>query len=269
MPNWCHCTLTVSGEADELQRFIEAARIREEDVRPEYETHWDVPEWIADEKREEYLNRLGPKVSFEEFFARCLENQPLSFHSLCPQPPDEELRKLERHKPCTMCGARGRLPRNPVQAEKNGAKWYDWMDPKVRKDRTCNACGGTKEERVGMEGWYEWRVRHWGTKWDASFTGSSLFALGNGEEIDVDLSLESRGATVTPTVVIYKFDTAWAPPSPVIAAASEQHPELEFVLQFGEVGGDFAGWEKYVSGICVDNEELEVEEVLAPEEMWF
>lgn len=233
MPNWCHNTLTVSGEADELARFVEAARPRGEN---------------------------GEDAE---------QGQPLSFASFVPQPSDEELRKLENYQPCTMCGATGTLPENEMEAHDLGAKWYPWMDPAEREERTCNVCRGTTQERVGMEGWYEWRLRNWGTKWDAAFANTSgVMALGNGD-MDVEASKESQVATITPTVAVYKFDTAWSPPAPVIEVASEQHPELEFVLQFAEVGHEYAGRIRFVAGVTVEEEELEVEDVLAPEEMWF
>lgn len=224
MPNWCHNTLTVSGEEAELQAFV-------------------------------------TKVATDE--------QPLSFERIVPTPSDEELREWETYKPCTMCGAHGTLPESPEQAEERGARWFDWMNPAERENRTCNVCSGTKEERVGMPGWYEWRSSHWGTKWDASFEGSMPFLAVGQSETNVELAKEAQVATVTPTVAVYKFDTAWGPPEPLVEAASEQHPELEFVLRYGEPGGGFAGEVKYISGLAISDEALDVEDVLAPEEMWF
>jgi len=249
MPNWCHNTLTVQGESDELARFIEAVKPQESWLREIFK------EWAAKEK-----------PAFEEYFAEYVANNPLSFASLIPQPSDEELRELETYQPCTMCGARGTLPESPEQAEERGAKWFAWMGE--RENRTCNVCGGSKEERVGMEGWYEWRTSNWGSKWDASFDGPFM-ALSAGDETDLDASVETQGATVTPTVAVYKFDTAWSPPGPFVLTASERFPELEFVLRYGEPGNGYAGQIKCVAGVTVEDEELEVEDVLAPEEMWF
>lgn len=256
MPNWCHNTLTVSGESDELMKFVEAAKPKEENYRQQYDEMW-VPEGEE-------------KPSWEKWWSLISDNQPLSFESLFPQPPEEELKKLETLVPCTMCGAHGELPESPEQAEERGAKWYEWMDPETREDRTCNSCQGTKKERqLGTyEGWYSWRLENWGTKWDASFDGPFM-ALMTHDDADLDVSVETQGATVTPTVAVYKFDTAWGPPVPFVGGASERFKELEFVLRFGEPGNGFAGEVKYVAGVCMHDEELEVEEVLAPEEMWF
>lgn len=224
MPNWCHNTLTVTGEADALAAFV-------------------------------------TQVKDEE--------QPLSFQNIVAQPSDEELRAMETYVPCTMCGAYGTLPTSEEEATERGARWYDWMDPDKRENRTCNVCSGSKQERVGMEGWYDWRCDNWGTKWDACFSeGGPMIALGQ-EGMDVDLSKSTQGLTLTPTVAVFKFDTAWAPPTPVVEAASEQHPELEFTLRFGEVGHGSAGEIRCICGVVVQNETLEIEDVLAPEEMWF
>lgn len=93
-------------------------------------------------------------------------------------------------------------------------------------------------------------------------------ALG-AETMDLEATVEAQGATVTPEVVIYKFDTPWGPPVPFVETASERFPELEFELRFGEVGHDIAGELRFVAGLCVEEQELEIEDVLAPEERWF
>ena len=224
VPNWCHNSLTVTGEETALQAFVEQVETSE---------------------------------------------QPLSFEKITPRPSEEEMRQRETYKPCTMCGAHGTLPESLIQAAERGARWYDWMDPATRSNRTCNVCSGTKQERAGMEGWYTWSIENWGTKWDASFSDSmSMFAIG-AESMDVEVTKETQKRTLTPTVAIYKFDTAWSPPAPVIRAASAQNPELEFVLRFGEVGEGYAGEIKYVAGVVISEEEMEIEDVLAPEEMWY
>lgn len=197
------------------------------------------------------------------------EEQPLSFNAIVPEPSAEELRELETYRSCTMCGATGLLPESETEAAKRGARWYQWMDPAVRADRTCNVCAGSKQELVGMDGWYLWRTREWGCKWDASFDDSGPFLALGQEGANVELSKAAQGVTLTPTVAVFKFDTPWAPPVPVVEAASEQHPELEFVLRYGEPGEGYAGEIKCVAGLRLTEEELDIEEVLAPEEMWF
>lgn len=227
VPNWCHDTLTVRGEADELARFVAAA----------YES----------------------------------DEQPLSFDKLVPEPTEEEYAEIDElnKQACHMCGGHGDLPVSEEQAIERGSKWYPWMAPGERKDRTCNVCGGKGRALPSLmdAAWRDWRSANWGCKWDASFSGP-MMALGS-EDSDVDASVEAQGSTITPTVAVYKFDTPWAPPSPFVEHASAKFPELEFVLQFGEPGEGYAGVERFVAGCCVESEEMAIEDVLAPEEMWF
>lgn len=115
--------------------------------------------------------------------------------------------------------------------------------------------------------WYESHLTKWGTKWDANFDGA-VVALG-GPEMDVDLTTKANGAVETPTVVVYKFDTAWSPPLPFVQSASELYPEIEFTLRWAEVGNEAAAQHRFVAGLEVEQEDLAVEDVLAPEEMWF
>jgi hypothetical protein len=255
MPNWCHNTLTVIGEEAELARFVEDARPSEALARV----------WWRKAKADKWEPE---KRTFKVFFADLQEHQPLSFDAIVPQPSDEELHQLEEREPCDMCGATGTLPESELQAIAQGAKWYPWMDPSERADRTCNVCGGTGDRvAFGKEGWYSWRLENWGCKWDCSF-GEPFLALGQ-EGMDVDETVEAKRATITPTVAVYKFDTPWSPPTPFVEQASEKYPGLEFVLRFGEPGSGFAGECRYVAGAMTEDVELSVEDVLAPEEMWF
>lgn len=80
--------------------------------------------------------------------------------------------------------------------------------------------GGTKYGT--LPGWYQWRCEHWGTKWNAY----------NQDLIDI-----SYGC------IELKFDTAWAPPIPIIDKLREME-EVEwvggnFVEEFCESAGVF------------------------------
>jgi hypothetical protein len=116
--------------------------------------------------------------------------------------------------------------------------------------------------------WYSWRCEHWGTKWDASF-GEPSVAIPSRAVADLDLSVDANGLVRTPTALIYRFETAWSPPVAVVAAMSDQHPRLTFLLRYGEPGDGFAGEAEFVDGELVRDTPLPVSEVLAPEEMWY
>ena len=208
MPNWCHCTLIVSGDEEELKRFVEQAALTEEEVRK------DCPE-------EEFASRTEmatEHLSYEEYVQTCVKLQPLSFARFVPEPSADELAKIG-------------------------------------------------EQSEHFPGWYEWRLVHWGTKWDASFDGPAGAIVW--EEGDVESSVESQGATIADQAAFYKFDTAWSPPVPFVINVSGQFPKLQFKLRFGEMGNGFAGEGIYRNGETIEETELDVEDVLAPEDRWF
>jgi hypothetical protein len=73
------------------------------------------------------------------------------------------------------------------------------------------------EEALRHEGnhWYDWNVRNWGCKWDAS-------------EPHLE---ESTGE------LAYYFNTPWGPPSEALAAMSNQYPELVMTMRSVEEQG--------------------------------
>jgi hypothetical protein len=61
--------------------------------------------------------------------------------------------------------------------------------------------------KFSSNGWYDWNIREWGTKWDAC---------------DVDLNDDSE------TSLGYSFNTAWSIPEPVFQAIVQKFPTLDF-----------------------------------------
>jgi hypothetical protein len=85
----------------------------------------------------------------------------------------------------------------------------------------------SKEDRErcaeqGIPNWYDWQRKHWGTKWNA---------------YNEDLRDESD------STLVLRFDTAWSPPEPVIAALRAKLEEM-----FPEEDG----YEVYVAGSWVE-----------------
>lgn len=79
--------------------------------------------------------------------------------------------------------------------------------------------------RFSSDGWYDWNVRNWGTKWDAC----------NPEMTNDDPTSGSIG---------YRFDTAWSPAEGAFQAMVSQHPELSFEFYNEEEQGwgvEFSG----------------------------
>jgi hypothetical protein len=58
------------------------------------------------------------------------------------------------------------------------------------------------------DGWYDWNIREWGTKWDAS---------------DAEQAGDPKLGEIS-----YAFNTAWSPAEDAYRAMVEQHPELTF-----------------------------------------
>lgn len=69
--------------------------------------------------------------------------------------------------------------------------------------------------------WYDWNIRNWGCKWDAS-----------------DVHAERWGSRE----LAYDFNTPWGPPEQAFAEMVRQYPELEFNLIFSEEQGWGGEW---------------------------
>ena len=69
--------------------------------------------------------------------------------------------------------------------------------------------------------WYDWRVNHWGTKWDA---------------YDVVVTDDD------PESLEIEFNTAWSPPEPICAAIREDYPDVSVSWFYDEPGCEIAGY---------------------------
>ena len=83
------------------------------------------------------------------------------------------------------------------------------------------------------EGWYEWRIEHWGTKWDAEF-----------EDVTEPLRVRRTRAT-------YVFLTVFGPPVAWIERVGEVYPALIFRLDYAAVDGSFSGVKEVRGGEVV------------------
>ena len=91
------------------------------------------------------------------------------------------------------------------------------------------------------DGWYDWAVNNWGTKWDVG-----------GDHYDPEIS--NDGHTVT-----FNFDSAWSPP----LAAYEAMLDLGFDVEgmYYESGMAYAGIWSNGSDDCYDLSEMNSQEV--------
>ena len=92
------------------------------------------------------------------------------------------------------------------------------------------------------DGWYDWAVENWGTKWDLNENPFLFDSISENE-------------------ISFWFDTAWSPPMGVIEALSEKFYKDHFVLQYLEMGMGFCGEASFSDGSVVDNQSSEEKEV--------
>lgn len=84
----------------------------------------------------------------------------------------------------------------------------------------------------GTDKWWDWRIQHWGTKWD----------------------VESEVVDEWDGYIMYRFDTAWSPPVKWLEKVAKDYPELTFRLKYEEEGVGFLGVAKATAGVTTDQE---------------
>jgi hypothetical protein len=77
-----------------------------------------------------------------------------------------------------------------------------------------------EETKKASDGWYEWCVAHWGTKWGAS-----------------DVNWKS----VKEEELVVTMDTAWEPPSQILAYLTLKNPGLVIQADYIDEGWGFVG----------------------------
>lgn len=125
------------------------------------------------------------------------------------------------------------------------AFWNIVRPPEDKMDEYNGRHGYSQEGRTGDTefNWYNFNNREWGTKWDV--------AIHNNEEYsDTEIMDEGSG------FIIYKFNTAWSPPFPVIQELSKQYPDLIVDLEYEEEQG-WGGEITFRNGEIIDQKEYD------------
>ena len=78
-------------------------------------------------------------------------------------------------------------------------------------------------EKYGFDNWYDWRVEHWGTKWNVNECYDTVSVSNNGESIE------------------FGFDTAWSPPTGAYHNFLSENPDASLFATYYEGGCDFMG----------------------------
>jgi hypothetical protein len=105
---------------------------------------------------------------------------------------------------------------------------------KNEREKIIKKLGGWSIKDGFNNGGYDWCLQHWGTKW--GFCHSKL--------------IESNFETGR---LLYRFDTAWSPPTPLIHKMSLMYPNFIFTLNYFEGGMGFKGKLKVQNGTIIKN----------------
>lgn len=100
---------------------------------------------------------------------------------------------------------------------------YFAKQPKVRSELALNDpnwWADIEEKRKISNHWYDWNITHWGCKWDAK------------EPEIYEEEIVGNNKTI-----MYKFDTAWAPPLYAIELLAQQYPDLHITIEYEEEQG--------------------------------
>jgi hypothetical protein len=78
-------------------------------------------------------------------------------------------------------------------------------------------------KECGFDNWYDWRVEHWGTKWNVNESYGTAKISNDGQTIE------------------FGFDTAWSPPTGAYHNFLSKNPKASLFATYYEGGCDFMG----------------------------
>lgn len=110
------------------------------------------------------------------------------------------------------------------------------------------------EEMKNPDNWYNWCIKHWGTKWDIDpIDPKEAIETGMLETDEADPELFGTDMWY----VKFHFDTAWAPPEALFSKYAKDHPEAHIKLEYNELGMWFAGETVWNNGEIINRWEGE------------
>ena len=101
----------------------------------------------------------------------------------------------------------------------------------------------TPPEKLEGEGWYDWRIENWGTKWDLVQNGTTITPITDNYEPNLDYEA-SFGMG---------FQTAWSPALGIFAKITEQFPDVFVQYKYVEEGMAFFGVAEIYGGEIEDD----------------
>jgi hypothetical protein len=103
------------------------------------------------------------------------------------------------------------------------------------------------EPELEPGGWHDWRVEHWGTKWEPECTDQVPPREEGYQTLDDFWVFDDN----TDSAFI-GFDTAWSPPIEWLEQVSALYPDLVFSMSYEEPGMAFRGVAQGKNGIIDD-----------------
>ncbi len=100
----------------------------------------------------------------------------------------------------------------------------------IKKGNLCEYILPEPKDKEGepTDGWYDWRLDNWGTKWDIKLESTEIIEDDDGDAI-----------------FVAKFDTAWSSPTELY---EEMHKQgYEFEVYYVEYGMEYYG--SFVDGV--------------------
>lgn len=94
-------------------------------------------------------------------------------------------------------------------------------------------------KKYGSKDWYDWRIKHWGTKWGES-------------DLRIQQELHTNDRNISS--IAFGFDTAWAPPIEAFTKICADYPKLVFSLYYEEPGMGFCGKNVWADGEMQEEE---------------
>lgn len=211
MPNWCMNDLLVQGPKEDVNRFVEDSTKGEGFFDSFYPTPESLTEVEAGSRRVAYDIVHGTIPAYVWGWDWVKESG---------------------------------IDKNSQDAREQLINLCASHDKKNIREMACRVLADKYKHNIETHGhldWYEWRLEHWGTKWD----------VGPGDMSGFRLTDESHS---------FRFDTAWSPPEPWLMYVSElkRYKALTFILSYEEPGMGFGGSIKVSRGVVLKSTSTDV-----------
>ena len=104
------------------------------------------------------------------------------------------------------------------------------------------------KQKYDVHSWYDWRIKNWGTKWNA-------YGYEGGVQLD--------GKSL-------RFQTAWSPPQRIVAKLANLFPDLDFTHQFAsdDIGVNCGEDEYHNGSLCGEYRPAGLEARNFANELW-